>query len=1070
MKKYFNKLYCLIALLLVCIVSVTSLSYAMFVFNDKDAELEGTKTTSNLVNFSNVDSDYYRIYFFASPLYATGANLDASTDKEINTISSTDEQDPKKIADSLYNPYSDTETDYWIPNNKNTNSNQSTIKMTSSTYAYVPLKNVSSKDTTNIVTPYKKADFTGYIRENTSNNANLNVEKTYTYFSMVVEGQVTASQLNAIVATSEYKDVWGFGPEFVGWTYDKEAAASRIRYSSTARCQTATDYYTFATTSTDSDNYNTGTFIYNTSTSNTKYLIGNYGRSTDIKLFSDSTSLQYIDNYSSSSSSSSSIDGSKVGDKVIYLYPVFGAKQTSDASSYHNLIKFRRNPGSSPQDYQSDEIDYTQNRLTRYFLFTGYDSSNLANWDYQITDYYLDFSKNSSGNYNTVNRIDMAVNGSGTKYSYTQSSAGYGSGWPTLVSDTALKNLGLETGYYDIRLSIWYATNSSTSDATSVFKSYYESNYYDAIMYSHSSSGSSTSSVTINGKSVPCSYIYYQSFDGKYFYYVIGFHKQNEHHLTGDNLNGNISSYSASGYRRLPLSAYTSTTNNLGYFFVENVELYKDEKFTVLDSQPSGDDYKNITYTTAALSDTYISDFNSYLTSSYNANKDPYYSITTGGSPISVTTSDNSKSFTSSKDGTYSFLFTITYAENDSNQAINVDGSYGGGILSGNNISSINIAYKEVPAKYKFIVLSDPSQRHLSLTTTCPHSEYTYIYDDTYHWAVCKECGKLWTEEMNYETVYVTDDEGNPVYETEEVYVTDDKGNYVQDTDSDGHPLYTEYTTPVENYVEDENGEYVYIEDSYYVKKDNGEYIVAGEGYWLKKDVKDNKYKFYTVETDSDGNITSATEVTSFKYYKLVKTTETHKDPVYKTTTEFVLDENGNKVQQTDQVEKKNTCGDYMSQDHENNDENTSPTKTHSHTNEIPHQYEDGSDTCHVCGYKKGNSPFYNNAYFNSYNIMFNYDSYVCSGTYDADTIITMNTVISTLNGGETILELFEDYWGDELVDISTGLVFNFRTFLSGKFKLNRNYVCYIRRGSTITTTPNPGKTSTSSNSTDTSN
>jgi hypothetical protein len=1065
MKKYFNKLYCLIALLLVCIVSVTSLSYAMFVFNDKDAELEGTKTTSNLVNFSNVDSDYYRIYFFASPLYATGANLNADTDAKINTISSTDEQDPKKIADSTSNPYNDTSTDYWIPNTQNTNSTQSTIMKTSSSYAYVPLKNVSAKAVTNIVTPYKKADFTGYIRENTSNNANLTIEKTYTYFSMVVEGQVTASQLNAIVATSEYKDVWGYGPEFIGWTYDKEAVASRIRYSSTARCQSMTDNYTFDSTSTDeTTGYNTGSFTYSYNTSNTKYAIGNYGRTTDIKLFTDSTSLQYIDNYSSSSSSSSSIDGSKVGDKVIYLYPVFGAKQTSGLSSYHNLIKFRRNPGSAPQTLQSDEIDYTQNRLTRYFLFNGYDSSNLANPDYSISDYYLDFSGN------TVNRIDINVNGSGSKSSYTQSSAGYQSEWPTIISDTALKKLGLETGYYDIRLSIWYASNSSVTDATSVFKSYYESNYYDAIMYSHSSSGSSTSKVTINGNSVPCPYIYYQAFGGYNFYYVIGFHKQNEHHLTGDNLNGNISSYSASGFRRLPLSAYTSTTNSLGYFFVENVELYKDEKFTILDSQPSGDDYKNITYTTAALSDTYISDFNSYLTSSYNANKDPYYSITTGGSPISITTSDNSKSFTSSKDGTYSFLFTVTYAENDSNSAINVDGSYGGGILSGNNISSINIAYKEVPAKYKFIVLSDPSQRHLSLTTTCPHSEYTYIYDDTYHWAVCKECGRLWTEEMNYKIVYVTDDEGNPVYETEKVYVTDDKGNPVQAKDSDGNLLYNEYTTDEQKYVEDENGDYVFISDSYYVKNDNDEYIVAGEGYWEKSDAKD--YTFYTVETDSDGNITSATKVSSFKYYKLVVEQVAHKDPIYVTTTETVKDENGNPVQQTKQVEKENTCWDCDQDNNHNDDDddNTSPTKTHSHTNEIPHQYEDGSDTCHVCGYKKGNSPFYNNAYFNSYNIMFNYDSYVCSGTYDADTIITMDTIISTLNGGETILELFEDYWGDELVDISTGLVFNFRTFLSRKFKLNRNYVCYIRRSSTKITTPNPGKTSTSSNSTDSSN
>ncbi len=885
--KLFKKILVSITLLLTGVIGLSSLSYAIFVYNDKNAELEGTQTTSNLVNFTGVDSDYYRIYFFASPYYATGGNItEGHSDSDINTISSTDETDPKAIADSEYNPYNDTTTDYWTGFSQYSNSSQSNFQYSSGNYTWVPMKSISQTSAGSAtVTPYKKADFTGYIRENKDNDAGLIIEKTHTYYSIVVEGQITASQLTSIVATSEYKDAWGFGPEFVGWSYDKASVSSRILSSSTSRAASDSNNYTYTTSDdpTKGDTSGTLRYVSSGSGSGTKYKYGNFGRSSDIKMFSDSTSLQYIDNYTSDSGNS--IDGSKVGDKVIYLYPVFGAKQNSGLSEYHNLIKFRRNPGSAPQTKQSDEIDYSQNRLTRYFLYDGYDSSALYKNNYSITDYYLDFSGS------TVNRIDMAINSTeGTKTSYTQSYAGYGANWPTLISDSALKSLGLESGYYDIRLCIWYASGSSIGDCATVFKVYYEANYFDAILYSHSTSGDSTAYTTLtDGKTIAyCPYIYSETIGGVSFYYVIGLHKQNEHHLTGDNLNGNISDYDGSGYRRLPLadhkyspSSDSATTEKIssltGYFFVENVELYKDEKFTILDKEPDNNDYTTVSYSTGAMEDKYISNFNTYLTSSYASDKTPYYSINrTDGitSPISINESDNKKSFISSKDGIYSLLFTITYKENSTNSGINVDSTNsGGGTLSGNNIESINIAYKEVPRKYKFIVLSDPSKRTTSRVNPCDHSVgYEYIYDDKAHWARCQNCGVLWTSELS------------------------------------------------------------------------------------------------------------------------------------------------------------------------------SSVKECDHIGEEKHTFNTNNE-CTICGYKVGESSNFAGAYYNSYNMIFNFDSYVCSGSYDEDTIINMSTVLTTFNGGKTLYEVLYSYWGKELVDMSTGLVFNYRIFNSNTFKLNRNYVLYIRQG-----------------------
>mgnify|MGYP004573226119 CR=1 FL=1 len=69
------------------VTAVTS-AFAYFTFSDSTT-IDNVGTSSDNAKFNEVESDFYKVYFFASPYYATGATIDG-----------VEETDPLKIADS----------------------------------------------------------------------------------------------------------------------------------------------------------------------------------------------------------------------------------------------------------------------------------------------------------------------------------------------------------------------------------------------------------------------------------------------------------------------------------------------------------------------------------------------------------------------------------------------------------------------------------------------------------------------------------------------------------------------------------------------------------------------------------------------------------------------------------------------------------------------------------------------------------------------------------------------------------------------------------------------------------
>lgn len=79
---------------LVFIATAVTSAFAYFTFSDP-ATIENIGTGADNAKFNETESDFYKVYFFASPYYATGATIDG---EEVT--------DPLKIADSgSKNPY-----------------------------------------------------------------------------------------------------------------------------------------------------------------------------------------------------------------------------------------------------------------------------------------------------------------------------------------------------------------------------------------------------------------------------------------------------------------------------------------------------------------------------------------------------------------------------------------------------------------------------------------------------------------------------------------------------------------------------------------------------------------------------------------------------------------------------------------------------------------------------------------------------------------------------------------------------------------------------------------------------
>lgn len=719
--KHLKKLYAIVALVLIAIISITTLSYSLFIYQDNsNANIDNTFIDANSVTFSSVDSDYYRVYFFASPYYATGANLDGTSDSEYSTISTSDETDPLIIANSSNNPYNCTDN-YVIANGTHTNSYEQNFQVTSSSYTYIASESLTQTSTGSAtITPFKKADFSGYL----INDPSSNNQKIYTYYSTIVKGHLSSSLLNNLVAQSAYKDMYGFSPEFIGWTYDISSLKSRTLASQTNRYST--------TTSEISYDSNSNTITYTSSSSNTYYQIGNYGKyPSSIDIVSEKTSLKQLDNYATSTSSSLGLDGSKVNDKVIYLYPVFGAKEDNNtSSSYPNLIKLRKNPGTSYSTAQSDEINYTQNRYTRYFAYTS-NSNDHSTPNYSVYNYYI----SSSSSETDINQIDVSFFYTGVSDTNYESTSYDNSDWKTLLKDSDIDNLNLETGYYNIDINIWWTTSSTTSSDSYYSTAY--SNFTSSNLYDRTISGIFTN--TGNSTYKVC--------------YIIGFHKEVEYHLTGDSINGDINNYTSSNFKE-PAVSYTNGTLNKYYYTVDNLELDSGDLFTILNQELETDTtYTSLDYSFNAMNSTLVEEYNTYL-DTINTNSSSSSDLTTHYNLITDSTNliidSTTKAIKANSNNVYSILFAITYKSEEVESGTTT-------IIKGHIIESISIAFKTMTPKYKFVVLQDPSKRDFSdydfsnKTYNHTHS-YEYIYDEKYHYHRCIYCGELEeSDESKYE-------------------------------------------------------------------------------------------------------------------------------------------------------------------------------------------------------------------------------------------------------------------------------------------------------------------------------
>lgn len=302
------KKYIFLALTSLLLLSIPSFAYSLFVFKEKEINIENINTYAQNAHLNTVDkSNVFRVYFFASPYYSTGSDLFKADGSEII--------DPLEIAEHVNNPYNNEEA-YCLRHGQESGTEFSNVTYnpryawSNESHYYLSIAsstgdNLSFTSNENeLITRHPKRRWSGYILP----NAELNIVETSKYVMLEAENNIPITQLSKIIAQSVYKDYLGFGPEFIGWTYDKDLASERSRFTQWDRYETETN----------------GTLVGQggASISGTAYKIGDYGiqNVTSDQVITSSTSLSYIDNLTRAGSTSTSIDGSSLNDNIIYLY------------------------------------------------------------------------------------------------------------------------------------------------------------------------------------------------------------------------------------------------------------------------------------------------------------------------------------------------------------------------------------------------------------------------------------------------------------------------------------------------------------------------------------------------------------------------------------------------------------------------------------------------------------------------------------------------------------------------------------------------------------------------------
>ena len=465
--------------------------------------------------------------------------------------------------------------------------------------------------------------------------------------------------LSDIIAQTVFKDQYGFGPEFIGWTYDMEACNNRVRYNGER-------YKRGEMKRIDSKGWGT---------SGSNDQIGNYGFQGSIEQISSSTSLYYIDNLGSSSSSNVSIDGSLKGDHVIYLYPVFMAKNyASDkciGGKATTIAKFRINPEVDEtgeytyQTKQSGEINYDEERYT-VALFQN-ETSDINEPNYFTNDMYFDTS--GTGVIKSI-QFDMNPPTDGSNW------AAY---WSTVLDYTALKALNLTDGYYNIFMSLWMADGDSTAEQElqtqnikQVIQTFENSNKYVKVISSTKSDGTpGINLLPINNATSGAT---------KSVYYVIGFQKSDDYRVTGNSLNGSINNFESANRKRLYRASVDS--NDKEYFFSDSLSLKANDEFSVLIENTTT---STIPYSFSEMDDETLNLYNNALTASNHTNKTPFKSIGKN-EKISLPTDGKNNKLVCNSPGIYAIMVAIEYKN---------------GVAD-----DINVSYRELDASYSMFILS----------------------------------------------------------------------------------------------------------------------------------------------------------------------------------------------------------------------------------------------------------------------------------------------------------------------------------------------------------------------------
>ena len=642
-----KKILSLMFIGLIFIATAVTSAFAYFTFSEP-ATIENIGTGADNAKFNETESDFYKVYFFASPYYATGATIDG---EEVT--------DPLKIADSgSKNPYNQ-DNEYGLIGGKVSDAFANAIFPDNPNEKYyISAESIDSSKlgTDGAIKLWPQKYWSGYILA----NPNYGIyERTSTYVSLTVNANIPADVLSDIIAQTVFKDQYGFGPEFIGWTYDMEACNNRVRYNG--------------------ERYKKGDMKridskgWGTSGSNDQ--IGNYGFQGSIEQISSSTSLYYIDNLGSSNSSNISIDGSLKGDHVIYLYPVFMAKNyASDKCIGGNattIAKFRINPEVDEngkytyQTKQSGEINYDESRYT-VALFQN-ETSNINEPNYFTKDMYFD--TRGTGRIKNI-QLDMDP---------PKGKVDWSSYWSTVFDYDALKALNLVEGYYNIFMSLWIAEGDSaaeqelqTQNVKQVIQSFEESNKYVKIISSTTSNGTpGINSLPIDNAA---------SSTTKPVCYVIGFQKSVDYRITGNSLNGSINNFDSAKRKKLYRASVDSDDKE--YFFSDSLSLNLNDEFSILIENTTTN---TIPYSFSEMDTDTIDTYNNALTASNHNNKTPFVSVASNQNISLVTTNGKNNKLVCTQPGIYAIMVAIEYED---------------GVAS-----NISVAYRKLDAKYSIFIL-----------------------------------------------------------------------------------------------------------------------------------------------------------------------------------------------------------------------------------------------------------------------------------------------------------------------------------------------------------------------------